>query len=228
MAVALARAGADLVLVGRGDLSQTAQQVSDLGRMVECLHADFSNRKETQSLCAEVRNMAVVPDILVNNAGTIRRASFERFGENEWDEVLEVNLSSIFFLSQALARSWIATGTSGRIINIASMLSFQGGIRVASYTASKSGLAGLTRLMANELAPHGIRVNAIAPGYMATDNTDALRQDPERNREILARIPCGRWGRAEDLGGAVVFLASDSSAYVNGVVLPVDGGWQAR
>ena len=167
-------------------------------------------------------------DILVNNAGVIRRNDAVTFDETDWDEVLDVNLKSVFFLSQAVARRLIERKRPGKIINVASMLSFQGGVRVASYTASKSGVAGLTKLLANEWAPHGINVNAIAPGYFVTDNTAALRADPKRNAEILSRIPAGRWGEPSDLAGAAVFLASAASDYVHGIVLPVDGGWLAR
>jgi 2-deoxy-D-gluconate 3-dehydrogenase len=167
-------------------------------------------------------------DILVNNAGTIRRNDALEFSEDDWDAVIDVNLKAAFFLAQQAARYWVAAASGGKIINIASMLSFQGGIRVASYTASKSGLLGLTRLLANEWARHGINVNAIAPGYFATNNTDALRKDEQRNRDILARIPAGRWGNPDDLGGAAVFLASAAASYVHGTVIPVDGGWLAR
>ena len=167
-------------------------------------------------------------DILVNNAGIIRRNDSLDFSEDDWDAVMDTNLKSAFFLSQAVARTWVAAGRGGKIINICSMLSFQGGIRVPSYTASKSGLAGLTRLLACEWAGKGINVNGIAPGYFATNNTEALRADETRNRDILARIPAGRWGDPGDLAGAAVFLASDAAAYVHGTVLPVDGGWLAR
>jgi len=167
-------------------------------------------------------------DILVNNAGIIRRADLLDYSDDDWDAVIEVNLRAIFSLSRDFARRLVARGAGGSIINIASMLSFQGGIRVAAYTAAKSGLLGLTRAMANELAPRGINVNAIAPGYMVTDNTEALRNDPRRSAEILARIPAGRWGTPADLAGAVVFLASPAAAYVHGAVLAVDGGWLAR
>ena len=167
-------------------------------------------------------------DILVNNAGIIRRANLVDTTDEEWDAVIEVNLRSVFTLSRDFARRLIARNAPGRIINIASMLSFQGGIRVPAYTASKSALLGLTRAMANELAPHNINVNAIAPGYMATDNTQALRDDPQRSRDILARIPAGRWGEPDDLKGVVVFLASRASSYVHGTVIAVDGGWLAR
>jgi 2-deoxy-D-gluconate 3-dehydrogenase len=167
-------------------------------------------------------------DILVNNAGIIRRQDALDFSEDDWDAVMGVNLKSAFFLAQAVAREFRKADRPGRIINIASMLSFQGGVRVASYTASKSGLAGITRLLANEWAKFGICVNAIAPGYFETNNTSALRADPDRNRDILARIPAGRWGMPSDLGGAAVFLASDSASYVHGAIIPVDGGWLAR
>ena len=167
-------------------------------------------------------------DILVNNAGTIRRADALDFSEADWDAVMGVNLKTAFFLAQAVARPWVAAGRRGKVINIASLLSFQGGIRVAAYTASKSGLLGLTRLLANEWAKHGINVNAIAPGYFATNNTQALRNDVERNRAILERIPAARWGTPDDLAGAAVFLAARASDYVHGTVVPVDGGWLAR
>ena len=168
------------------------------------------------------------PDILVNNAGIIRRADTIDFTEEDWDAVMDTNLKSAFFLCQAFARVAMAQKLPAKIINIASLLSFQGGIRVASYTAAKSGLAGLTRLMANEWAAHGINVNAIAPGYVETKNTTALRADAERKADILKRIPAGRWARADDMAGAAVFLASRASDYVHGTVLPVDGGWLAR
>jgi 2-deoxy-D-gluconate 3-dehydrogenase len=167
-------------------------------------------------------------DILVNNAGTIRREDALSFSEKNWDDVMNLNLKSVFFLSQAVARQFIAQGEGGKIVNIASMLSFQGGIRVPSYTASKSGILGITRLLANEWAAHGINVNAIAPGYMATNNTQELRDDDQRSKEILDRIPAARWGNPEDLQGPVVFLASNASDYINGYTLAVDGGWLAR
>jgi len=167
-------------------------------------------------------------DILVNNAGIIRRDDILEFSEKDWDEVLNVNLKSLFFLSQAAARQMVRQGRGGKILHVASLLSFQGGIRVPAYTASKSGVAGLTRLLANDLAKYGIQVNAIAPGYMATDNTEALRNDPRRSEEILARIPAGRWGTPEDLKGTAVFLASSASDYVTGHIAAVDGGWLSR
>ena len=167
-------------------------------------------------------------DILVNNAGIIRRADSLDFSEEDWDTVMDTNLKTAFFLSQAVARTWVADGQGGKIINICSMLSFQGGIRVPSYTASKSGLAGLTKLLACEWASKGINVNGIAPGYFETNNTEALRADESRNRDILARIPAGHWGKPSDLAGAAVFLSSDAASYVRGTVLAVDGGWLAR
>jgi len=185
---------------------------------------DLSNRAAVASVLDRLGDA----DILVNNAGIIRRANVVDTTDEEWDAVIEVNLRSVFTLSRDFARRLIARNAPGRIINIASMLSFQGGIRVPAYTASKSALLGLTRAMANELAPHNINVNAIAPGYMTTDNTQALRNDPQRSRDILARIPAGRWGEPDDLKGVVVFLASRASSYVHGTVIAVDGGWLAR
>ena len=167
-------------------------------------------------------------DILVNNAGIIRRADLLDYSDDDWDEVIEVNLRSVFALSRDFARRLVARKSGGKIINIASMLSFQGGIRVVAYTAAKSGILGLTRALSNELAPHGINVNAIAPGYMTTDNTQALRDDPQRNRDILARIPAARWGTPDDLAGAVVFLASPAASYIHATTLTVDGGWMSR
>jgi 2-deoxy-D-gluconate 3-dehydrogenase len=186
--------------------------------------ADLADRAAVASLI----DRAGEADILVNNAGIIRRAALIDYSDDDWDAVIEVNLRAVFALSRDFARRLVQRKSGGRIINIASMLSFQGGIRVAAYTAAKSGLLGLTRAMANELAPLGINVNAIAPGYMATDNTQALRDDPKRSAEILARIPAGRWGEPADLAGAVVFLASPAAAYVHGAVIAVDGGWLAR
>jgi 2-deoxy-D-gluconate 3-dehydrogenase len=224
MAVALAEAGADVALVARGDLSETAAAVEGAGRRAIAVQADLADREAPEAILARVGTA----DILVNNAGIIRRAPALEFSDDDWDAVLDVNLRSAFVLSRGFARNLVARQSGGRIINIASMLSFQGGIRVPAYTAAKSGLLGLTRALANELAPLGINVNAIAPGYMATDNTEALRADPTRSRDIMARIPAGRWGTPEDLAGAVVFLASPASAYMHGAVIPVDGGWLAR
>jgi 2-dehydro-3-deoxy-D-gluconate 5-dehydrogenase len=228
IALALAAAGADIAALGRSAPDATAQQVEALGRRLSWIEADLDRCDGLSAAMDRAAAELGPPDILVNNAGTIRRADALEFSEADWDAVLGVNLKTVFFLSQAFARRCIADGRRGKIVNIASMLSFQGGIRVASYTASKSGLLGITRLLANEWAGRGINVNAIAPGYFATSNTAALRADELRNRDILARIPAGRWGEPADLGGAAVFLASPASDYVHGAVLPVDGGWLAR
>lgn len=228
IAVALARAGADIVAVGRTAPDETRAAVQEAGRRLHAVEADLSSSAQVAKVIEEAVSRAGAVDILVNNAGMIRRAEALELTEADWDSVLDVNLKSVFFLSQAAARWMLGRGRGGKIINIASLLSFQGGIRVASYTASKSGLAGLTKILANEWAPKGINVNAIAPGYIATKNTRALREDESRNREITARIPAGRWGRPDDIGGAAVFLASEAAHYVHGIVLPVDGGWLAR
>jgi 2-dehydro-3-deoxy-D-gluconate 5-dehydrogenase len=220
IAIGLAQAGADIVALGRSEPGATAGAVAELGRRCHWQHADLDTVAGLPQAVAEAIGAFGTIDILVNNAGTIRRADALEFSEADWDAVMAVNLKTAFFLSQAVARTWVDAGRRGKIINIASLLSFQGGARVASYTASKSGLLGLTRLLANEWAKHGINVNAIAPGYFATANTQALRDDAERNRQILERIPAGRWGQPGDLAGAAVFLAC--------AVLPVDGGWLAR
>jgi 2-deoxy-D-gluconate 3-dehydrogenase len=226
-AVALASAGADIVAVGRKPPAETAASVAALGRRCEFVAADLDDARPAQIVASALESFDCI-DILVNNAGIIRRKDALEVDEQDWDEVVNVNLKAVFFLSQAVARQLVERRRPGKIINVASMLSFQGGVRVAAYTASKSGLAGLTKLLANEWAPHGINVNAIAPGYFVTDNTAALRADAKRSAEILGRIPAGRWGEPEDLAGAAVFLASPASDYVNGVILPVDGGWLAR
>lgn len=228
IAVALAGAGADIVAVCRSDASDTERLVREHGRKFHLLSANLENSREATSLVAQALDLAGHIDILVNNAGVIHRNDAITFTEQEWDSALNVNLKTPFFLAQACAQAMIRAGRKGKIINIASMLSFQGGIRTASYTASKSGLVGITRLLANEWAARGINVNAIAPGYFETNNTSALRADENRNRDILARIPAGRWGRPSDLGGAAIFLASEASDYVHGAVLAVDGGWLAR
>jgi 2-dehydro-3-deoxy-D-gluconate 5-dehydrogenase len=227
IALALAGAGADVALAGRTPADATAEAIRLLGRRASFIRADLSTTEPIAEIVEEAVAGLGRLDILVNNAGTIRRADALDFSEDDWDAVIDTNLKSAFFLSQAAARHMIDRG-SGKIINIASMLSFQGGVRVASYTASKSGLAGLTRLLANEWAGKGINVNAIAPGYIATNNTEALRADDTRNRQILERIPAGRWGDPADLGGAAIFLASSASDYVHGHILAVDGGWLAR
>ncbi|MFN3669800.1 MAG: 2-dehydro-3-deoxy-D-gluconate 5-dehydrogenase KduD [Brevundimonas sp.] len=228
IAVGLARAGADIVAVGRSAPTETAALVEQEGRALHAIPADLSTVAPIGDVVAAAVAAVGAIDILVNNAGIIRRADSLDFTEADWDAVIDTNLKSAFFLSQAVARTWAAADRGGKIINICSMLSFQGGIRVPSYTASKSGLAGLTRLLACEWAAKGINVNAIAPGYFATNNTKALRADETRNRDILARIPAGRWGDPSDISGAAVFLASDAAAYVHGTVLAVDGGWLAR
>jgi 2-deoxy-D-gluconate 3-dehydrogenase len=227
VAVALAEAGADIVAVGRTPPEATARAVAAAGRGFHAIDADLGSIEPVERIVDEAIERFGQLDILVNNAGIIRRAAAIDFTEADWDAVMDVNLKTAFFLSQAAGRRMIAAG-GGKIINIASMLSFQGGVRVASYAASKSGLAGLTRLLANEWASQGVNVNAIAPGYFETNNTTVLRQDEGRSRDILARIPAGRWGEPADLGGAAVFLASAAANYVHGVILPVDGGWLAR
>ena len=228
IAVALAGAGADIVAVGRSSPQDTAAMVRAVGKRFHSIEADLSSATHSAEILRQAVEHFGAVDILVNNAGIIRRNDALEFSESDWDSVMNVNLKTAFFLSQAAARHMLERGRGGKIINIASMLSFQGGIRVVSYTASKSGIAGITRLLANEWAAKGINVNAIAPGYITTNNTTALRSDESRNREILGRIPAGRWGRPEDLGGAAVFLASRASDYVHGTILPVDGGWLAR
>lgn len=228
IAVALAAAGADIAAVGRTPPDATGELVRAAGRRLEFVRADLCDSSACGALADETVRLFGRIDVLVNNAGIIRRNDALEFTEADWDEVLDVNLKSVFFLSVAAARAMLAQGRGGKIINIASMLSFQGGVRTASYTASKSGVAGLTKLLANEWAARGINVNAIAPGYFATNNTTALRADTRRNADILARIPAGRWGEPDDLAGAAVFLASPASDYVHGVILPVDGGWLAR
>jgi 2-deoxy-D-gluconate 3-dehydrogenase len=227
IALALAGAGADIAAVGRTPAEETAARVDALGRRAEVISADLSTIEPVQRVVDQTLERLGRLDILVNNAGIIRRADAVDFSEEDWDAVIDTNLKSVFFLCQAAGRHMIAQG-AGKIINIASMLTFQGGIRVPSYTASKSGIGGLTKLLANEWAVKGVQVNAIAPGYIATNNTSALQADPVRNKAILDRIPAGRWGNPEDLGGAAVFLASAASDYVNGHVLAVDGGWLAR
>lgn len=227
IALALAGAGADIANVSRRAAHETTEKVIALGRRFTGIEADLGSTKPIAAIVEQTVGDLGGLDILVNNAGIIRRADSVDFTEADWDAVIDTNLKSVFFLAQAAGRHMIAQG-HGKIINVASMLSFQGGIRVPSYTASKSGLAGLTRLLANEWAAKGVNVNAIAPGYMATDNTTLLREDAKRNAEILGRIPAGRWGEASDIGGAAVFLASRASDYVHGAILPVDGGWLAR
>lgn len=228
MALGLAEAGCDIISVSRKIPEETSAKVQALGRRFTAIQADLSRQEAITDIVAKAVAAMGRIDILVNNAGTIRREEALSFSEKNWDDVINLNLKSVFFLSQAVAKQFIHQGGGGKIINIASMLSFQGGIRVPSYTASKSGVLGITRLLANEWAQHNINVNAIAPGYMATNNTQQLRDDAERSKEILDRIPAGRWGSPEDLKGPAVFLASSASDYINGFTLAVDGGWLAR
>jgi len=227
IAIALAQAGADVACVGRTTAKQTVEAVRVLGRQAHEIAADLSTIEPLERVVAETLTQLGGLDILVNNAGIIRRADSLDFTEEDWDAVVDTNLKSTFFLCQAAGRHMIAAGR-GKIINIASMLSFQGGIRVPSYTASKSGVAGVTKLLANEWASKGVNVNAIAPGYIETNNTAPLRSDEARSRQISERIPAGHWGTPVDIGGAAVFLASSASDYVHGHVLAVDGGWLAR
>jgi len=229
MAIGLSEAGADIVALDRRESDQTGITVMALGRRFHQVICDLRTASvvELQQVIADSVTALGRLDILVNNAGIIRRAPALDFSEADWDDVLHINLKAAFFLSQAAARVMVEQG-GGKIINVASMLSFQGGVIVPSYTAAKSGIAGITRALANECAKHKINVNAIAPGYMATDNTAALRADPTRSASILDRIPAGRWGTSDDLKGAVVFLASSASDYMQGAIVPVDGGWLAR
>jgi 2-deoxy-D-gluconate 3-dehydrogenase len=230
MALGLAEAGADIVGVDYVPMPETQAKVEALGRK---FHGIVSNliaiHQDGCKLLVEetVQAMGGI-DILVNNAGIIRREDSLSFSEKDWDDVMNINVKTVFFLSQAAANQFVKQGRGGKIVNIASMLSYQGGIRVPSYTASKSGVKGITMLMANEWAKYGINVNAIAPGYMATNNTKALRDDEKRAGEILERIPAGRWGTPQDVAGAAVFLAGSNSDYINGFTLAVDGGWLAR
>jgi 2-deoxy-D-gluconate 3-dehydrogenase len=229
MATALAEAGADIAGLDWTESEQTGELIGALGRRYHPITCDLRQAaaSDLQDIVAEIVSKMQRLDILVNNAGIIRRAAALDFSERDWDDVLQINLRAVFFLSQAAGR-FMAQQRYGKIINIASMLSFQGGILVPSYTAAKSGVAGVTHALANEWAKHGINVNAIAPGYMATDNTAPLRADPNRSKSILERIPAGRWGTPDDVKGAAVFLASAASDYMNGAVIPVDGGWLTR
>jgi len=230
MAEALAAAGADIIGVSASlepDGSEVARRVEALGRTFTPYRADLADRQAATELAATLAASDRPVDILVNNAGTIRRAPAVEHGDDDWDHVLEVDLSAPFVLARGIGRRMLERG-SGKVIFTASMLSFQGGVNVVGYAAAKSAVAGLTRTLPNEWAGHGVNVNAIAPGYIATDNTQALRDQSDRNRAILERIPAGRWGRPEDIAGATVFLASDAAAYVHGAVLAVDGGWLSR
>ena len=228
MSLALAEAGADIVGVDYVAQPETEAQIKALGRGYLGLVENLLSIEPCERIVAKAVEKFGRLDILVNNAGIIRRCDAIDFSEKDWDDVMNINIKTVFFLSQAAAKVFIAQGEGGKIISVASMLSFQGGIRVPSYTSSKSAVMGLTRLMACEWAKHGINANAIAPGYMATNNTQALRADAERSEDILKRIPAGRWGLPEDVKGPAVFLASKASDYVNGYTVAVDGGWLAR
>ncbi|MBI9085630.1 MAG: 2-dehydro-3-deoxy-D-gluconate 5-dehydrogenase KduD [Desulfobacterales bacterium] len=228
MAYGLAKAGADIVGIYNKDLPSNKEKIEATGSRFLGIQADLSSVAPVQEIISKTVEAFGRVDILVNNAGIIRRNKSVDFTEEDWDDVMNVNLKTLFFLAQAAARQFIEQGSGGKIVNIASMLSFQGGILVPSYTASKSGVMGLTRLLACEWAPHNINVNAIAPGYMATRNTQPIQDDPVRNKQILERIPAGRWGSPDDLQGTVVFLASEASRYMQGHTLAVDGGWLAR
>ncbi|MGQ3177020.1 MAG: 2-dehydro-3-deoxy-D-gluconate 5-dehydrogenase KduD [Blastomonas fulva] len=227
IAVALAEAGVDVAVAGRSEPTETLAAIQATGRKAVNIAADFGSIEPVGRVIDEALAGLGRLDILVNNAGIIRRADLLDFGEADWDAVIDTNLKTLFFLSQAAARHMASRG-SGKIINIASLLTFQGGVRVPSYAAAKSGVGGVTKAMANELAPKGVQVNAIAPGYIATNNTAALQADETRNRQIMERIPAGRWGRPQDIAGAALFLASPASDYVTGHILAVDGGWLAR
>ena len=228
ISVGLAEAGADIAGIGRSDMSETKKMVEAAGKKFLPISADLMTLEAVDRIVEESVKEYGHIDILVNNAGIIRRTPAIDYSEKDWDDVMNTNLKTLFFLSQAVARQFIKQGNGGKIINIASMLSYQGGIIVPGYTSSKSGVMGLTRALANEWSKDNINVNAIAPGYMATNNTKALRADEDRSAGILARIPAGRWGTPSDVEGAAVFLASAAASYVNGFTLAVDGGWLAR
>lgn len=228
IAIALAEAGATVVCAGRSSMAETLARIEAAGGSASERLADLSDARRAVALFETAAREDGAFHILINNAGIIRRADATDFTEQDWDDVLDLNLKTAFFLAQAFGKAAIAGKRRGAIVNIASVLSFQGGIRVASYTASKGGMAGITRLLACEWADKGVNVNAIAPGYIATNNTEALRDDPDRSAAILARIPAGRWGAPSDIGGAAVFLASEAARYVHGAIVPVDGGWLAR
>ncbi|WP_289036332.1 SDR family oxidoreductase [uncultured Roseibium sp.] len=230
IAIALADAGADIIAVSASleqKGSDVEREVTARGRTFHGYQCDFSNRDQLRSLIAAVKSEHPVIDILVNNAGTIKRAPAAEHGDEIWDEVIEVNLSAQFILSREIGAVMVARG-SGKIIFTASLLTFQGGITVPGYAASKGGIGQLTKALANEWASKGVNVNAIAPGYIATDNTEALRNDPDRSKAILERIPAGRWGNPDDFAGPAVFLASPASNYMHGTVMTVDGGWMGR
>jgi 2-deoxy-D-gluconate 3-dehydrogenase len=228
ISVSIANAGGEVIGVGRSSMEETGQLVRNAGAKFVEVGCDLGDHKAAQAMLADVWKTHGPVDGLVNNAGIIRRADAVDFSEADWDDVMDVNLKSLFFLCQAFGRRVMAAGRQGRIVNVASVLSFQGGIRVVSYTASKHGVLGVTRLLACEWAQKGVNVNAIAPGYIETNNTAALRADPDRSSAILGRIPAGRWGVPADIGDTAVFLLAPASNYMHGAVVPVDGGWLAR
>lgn len=228
IALSIGRAGGKVIGVGRSGMAETASLMAGQGADFAEVRADLGSTREAQAMFEAAWDQHGPIDGLVNNAGIIRRVDAVDFTEDDWDAVMDINLKTMFFLCQSLGRKALEAGRGARIVNIASMLSFQGGIRVASYTASKSGVLGITRLLANEWAARGINVNAIAPGYIETNNTEALRNDPDRSASILGRIPAGRWGVPSDIGDAAVFLLAPASTYMHGAVIPVDGGWLAR
>ena len=228
MCVALAQAGANIIGVSQGSMDETRQKVESEGKKFIEVKADLTKTDKIDEIISTAINNFGKIDILVNNAGIIRREDAVNYSEKDWDDTINLNLRTLFFLSQSVAKQFIKQNSGGKIINIASMLSYQGGIRVPAYTASKSAVMGLTKALANEFAKYNINVNAIAPGYMATDNTAPLRADEKRSGEILERIPAGRWGTPEDLAGTVIYLSSKASDYVNGYCIAVDGGWLAR
>jgi 2-deoxy-D-gluconate 3-dehydrogenase len=227
IAVALAQAGARVAGVARSSMNETARLVDEAGSSFHPIRADLSTIEPVERILDDTIAWAGRADILVNNAGIIRRADPLEFSEEDWDDVINVDLKSVFFLAQAFAKRAVARRGGAKIINVASVLAYGGGIRVPSYTAAKHGVAGLTKLLANEWAAKGINVNAIAPGYVRTDATQALQDDPVRSERLLSRIPAGRWGDPADMGGAAVFLASRASDYCHGTILAVDGGWLA-
>lgn len=228
IALSIGRAGGRVIGVGRSSMEETATLLAELGADFVEMRADLGSTKEAQAMFDKAWDQHGPIDGLVNNAGIIKRVDAVDFTEADWDQVMDINLKTMFFLAQSIGRKAIEANRQARIVNIASMLSFQGGIRVASYTASKSGVLGITRLLANEWAAKGINVNAVAPGYIETNNTEALRNDPDRSASILGRIPAGRWGVPSDIGDAAVFLLAPASNYMHGAVIPVDGGWLAR
>ncbi len=228
IAVDLARHGAHVIAVGRSKMDETLSKVADVGGKADAIQADLATAAGAQDAFSSALDKFGPIDTLVNNAGIIRRADSLVFSEEDWDAVVNINLKVVFFLSQAFAEARFQAQQGGSIVNIASLLSFQGGIRVPSYTASKSGVAGLTKSLSNEWSCNGITVNAVAPGYVVSNNTEALRADSERNKAILDRIPLGRWAQPDDIAGAVTYLASPAARYVTGITLPVDGGWLGR